>query len=163
MLGMPRWKITAKVTRSSENDDGVLLATGTQNCGLSWYIKDNQLVFDYNLFSDHHIVRSDRTVPTGEFTAEVKLEQNGKKSSFSLFIDGQECGNISTPPMVRALSTTGTDIGRDLLSAVSPDYKVPFEFKGEIKQVNIELPMLKSQKEMKEQLETRERIENSRQ
>ena len=37
------------------------------------------------------------------------------------------------------------------------------EFKGEIKQVNIELPMLKSQKQMQDHLETRERIENSRQ
>ncbi len=163
MFGMPSWIITAKVNRSSESDDGVLLAMGTQNCGLSWYIKDNKLVFDYNLFSDHHIVRSNRLLPTGEFTPEVKLEQKGKKSSIILSIDGQECGNISIPPMARVLSTTGTDIGRDLLSAVSPEYEVPFEFKGEIKQVNIELPMLKSQKEMKEHLETRERIENSRQ
>lgn len=71
--------------------------------------------------------------------------QKDKKASIILSIDGQECGNISIPPMARALSTTGTDIGRDLLSAVSPDYKVPFDFKGEIKQVNIELPMFKSQ------------------
>lgn len=89
--------------------------------------------------------------------------QKDKKASIILSIDGQECGNISIPPMARALSTTGTDIGRDLLSAVSPDYKVPFDFKGEIKQVNIELPMFKSQKQMHEHLETRERIENSTQ
>ena len=89
--------------------------------------------------------------------------QEDKKANIVLSIDGQECGNISIPPMARALSTTGTDIGRDLLSAVSPDYKVPFNFKGDIKRIDIELPMFKSQKEMQEHLETRERIESSRQ
>lgn len=65
--------------------------------------------------------------------------------------------------MLRGLTITRTDIGRDHLSAVSPDYKVPFKFSGEIKQINIELPMFKSKNEMHEHLETRERIENSRQ
>ncbi len=38
---------------------GVLFATGTENSGLSVFVQDDRLVFDYNCFNDHHVVESD--------------------------------------------------------------------------------------------------------
>ena len=160
---MPSWIMRAKINRAHENDEGVILATGTQNCGLSWYIKDNHLLFDYNYFTDHHIVRSTRSVPVGDVTPEVKYVREDKESKIILFIDGQECGEISIPFILNIMSTTGTDIGRDVLSAVSPDYKVPFEFMGTIKEINIDLPMFKTSSQKDNATETRERVESYRQ
>ena len=163
VFGLPSWIMTAKVNRAHESDEGVLLATGTQNCGLSWYIKDNHLVFDYNYFTDHNIVRSDRSVPTGDFTPEVRYKRKGNESKINLFIDGQECGEISIPIILNIMSTTGMDIGRDFLSAVSPEYKIPFEFMGTIKEINIDLPMFKSLSQKRNEAETMERVESYRQ
>ena len=61
------------------------------------------------------------------------------------------------------MSTTGMDIGRDFLSAVSPEYKIPFEFMGTIKEINIDLPMFKSLSQKRNEAETMERVESYRQ
>ncbi len=160
--GMPSWIMSAKINRASENDEGVLLATGTQNSGLSWYIKDGHVVFDYNYFTDHKIIRSDRPVPTGDFTTEVKYVRKEKDSNVTLSIDGQECGKMTIPFMLNLMSTTGMDVGKNTLSAVSPEYKIPFEFTGNIKRIDIALPMFKSKKEIREFLEMKERVGRSR-
>ena len=39
---------------------GVLYATGTENSGVSLFVQDDRLVFDYNCFGDHHVVGSER-------------------------------------------------------------------------------------------------------
>ena len=43
----------------------MLYATGTENSGLSLFVQDDRLVFDYNCFGDHHVVESDIEVPVG--------------------------------------------------------------------------------------------------
>jgi arylsulfatase len=159
----PSWIMTAKVNRAHEKDEGVILATGTQNCGLTWYIKDNHLVFDYNFFTNHHIVRSDRSVPIGDFTPEVRYVRENKQSKINLFIDGQECGEMLIPFILNTISTTGMEIGRNVLSAVGSEYKVPFEFTGTIKEINIDLPTLKNPFQQRKEAETRERVESYRQ
>ncbi len=160
--GLPSWIMSAKINRASENDEGVLLATGTQNSGLSWYIKDGHVVFDYNYFTDHKIIRSDRPVPTGDFTTEVKYVRKQKDSNITLSIDGQECGKMTIPFILNLMSTTGMDVGRNTLSAVSPEYKIPFEFTGNIKRIDVALPMFKSKKEIREFLDMKERVGRSR-
>ena len=44
---------------------GVLYASGTENSGVSLFVQDDRLVFDYNCFGDHHVVESDGPVPVG--------------------------------------------------------------------------------------------------
>ena len=58
--------------------------------------------------------------------------------TITLLINGEECGNIQTPSVLRMISASGMQIGQNNLSAVS-DYKVPFKFKGTIKKVNFKL------------------------
>ena len=59
--------LTARVTRGP-GDEGVLYAGGTENSGMSVFVQDDRLVFDYNAFGDHTIVLPEgrwRNVLTG--------------------------------------------------------------------------------------------------
>ena len=38
---------------------------GTENAGVALFVQDNRLVFDYNIFMDHHILESTEEVPAG--------------------------------------------------------------------------------------------------
>jgi len=138
-IGNRSWNMTAEIQRSSKSTDGVIFTYGTQNVGLSCYIKDNQLVFDYNIYTNHHVVRSDRTVPTGECTIGVNFRRIDNNGTITLLIDSEECGTIHTPSVLRMISASGMQIGKNNLSAVTNDYKSPFEFKGIIKKVNFKL------------------------
>jgi arylsulfatase A-like enzyme len=63
-LGGRSWDLWATVDRPT-GAGGVLYASGTENSGLSLFVQDDRLVFDYNCFGDHHVVESERPVPEG--------------------------------------------------------------------------------------------------
>jgi arylsulfatase len=135
-FGSRAWLMQANIERQNEKTEGVIVATGTQNNGLSWYIKDDRLVFDYNAYRDHHVARSSRTVPTGTCTIAIKFRRKERGGTFTLLIDGEECGSVHVPLALRIISTTGIQIGRNDLSPITNDYKTPFKFMGELKNVN---------------------------
>jgi len=139
-FGSRTWIIDAEIQRAYDSDEGVLLAFGTMNGGITFYIKDSQLIFDYNMFMDHYVVRSDIKVPTGESTVRAHFLRQGKKGTLTLYINGISCGSIPIPYLLSTLSSTGMDIGRDSLSPVTNDYEGPFEFSGTIKRVIVDLP-----------------------
>ncbi|MHA1467496.1 MAG: arylsulfatase, partial [Promethearchaeota archaeon] len=159
MFGARSWNMTADIQRLNETDEGVLLALGTQNCGISWYIKDNHLVFDYNFFTDHHIVRSNRVLPTGDFKVGVQFIREGRKGHIILSINDDKCGTITVPQILGMISSTGIDIGRDVLSAVSPEYEVPFEFPGIIRKIHVDLPKYRPPAKKREDEEINTRAE----
>jgi len=162
-VGNRTWIMTADIERSNERDEGVLVAMGTQNCGYCWYIKDNISVFDYNIFTEHHVISSDITVPTGECSLGVNFVRKGRKGTINLTIDEKECGSIQVPYIMRMISSTGLDIGRNSLSPVTDDYKAPFAFTGKIKKVNIKLPRYRKPSEIRKDAETQFRAEMSKQ
>jgi arylsulfatase len=133
------WIIDTEIQRANDTDEGVLVAFGTINGGLTFYIKDSHLVCDLNLLNDHHVVRSDIMVPTGKSTVRAHFSRKGKKGTLTLSINGEECGSILIPYVLLALSTTGMDIGQDRLSPVTNDYEGPFKFSGVIHRVVIDL------------------------
>jgi arylsulfatase len=162
-VGNRTWNITAEIERSNEQDDGVLVAMGTQNGGYCWYIKDNLSIFDYNVFTKHHIIRSKIPVPIGECSIGVNFKREGSTGTISLRIREEECGTIQVPYIMRMISSTGFDIGRNSLSPITDDYKSPFEFKGKIKKINIKLPRYRKPSEIREDAETQFRAEMSKQ
>jgi arylsulfatase len=163
VVGNRTWIMTAEIERSSEQDEGVLVARGTQNCGYCWYIKDNIAVFDYNYFTEHHTVRSTIPIPTGECSIGVHFIREGSKGTISLKIGDKECGTIQVPRIMRMISSTGFDIGRNNLSPITDDYKTPFEFQGKIKKVNIKLPRYRKLSEVREEAEIKFQAEMSKQ
>ena len=162
-VGSRSWIMTADIERSNERDEGVLVAMGTQNCGYCWYIKDNLSVFDYNIFTDHHILRSETTVPIGECSIGVKFIREGRKGTITLMINDKEYGSIQVPYIMRMISSTGLDIARNSLSPITKDYKAPFNFTGTIKKVNIKLPHYRKSSRIREDVETQYRAEMSKQ
>jgi len=162
-LGNRSWVMTTEVERPNDSTEGVLVAQGTQNGGYSWYIKDNRMLFDYNIFTEHHAVRSSRIVPTGKCTLGVRFVRDGRTGTVILSIDGEECGSISVPYVLRMISSTGLDIGKDGLSPVTEDYKAPFKFTGTIKRVDVELPRYRPPSQEREDENVPFRTEMSKQ
>ncbi|MHA2393128.1 MAG: hypothetical protein ACXAEX_14405 [Promethearchaeota archaeon] len=54
-------------------------------------------------------------------------------------IDDEECGSVHTPSVLRMISASGLQIGRNNMSPITTDYEPPFKFKGKIKYVKFEL------------------------
>ncbi len=131
--------ITARVSRAAD-DDGVLIATGNENCGMSFFVQNGRLVVDYNAFGDHTIVESDIEVPTGECTLAAHLERDVSAGRVELSIDGQPCGRGTIPLYVSTFTSVGASVGEDHGSAVSPRYSAPFAFTGTLHDVTIQLP-----------------------
>jgi arylsulfatase len=164
--GLP-WIIDAEIQRANDSDEGVLVALGSLSGGLTFYIKDSHLVCDLNMIMDHHVVRSDTTVPTGKSTVRVYFRKKGKRGTLTLSINEKECGSITIPYILFVLSFYGMDIGQDSLSPVTKEYEAPFKFSGVIHRVVIDLPKYRSRRKEKaeklKEAEANHRIEMSKQ
>ncbi|MHB1138336.1 MAG: arylsulfatase, partial [Microthrixaceae bacterium] len=137
-LGGRGFELTATVTRA-EGDEGVLYAAGTENSGITVFVQDDRLVLDYNAFDDHTVLVSNRPVPTGDSELTLQVERDGMSGTATMRIDGETCGTVELPLLMRIMSSVGASVGRDHGSAVSPRYTAPFVFSGELHQVVIQL------------------------
>ena len=162
-VGFHSWLMTAAVERAKADDDGVLVAQGTQNSGYSFYIKDERLVFDYNVFTAHNVVRSEQKLPMGSSKLSVRFKHEGSKGTITLLIDGRESGTIEVPYVLRMISSTGFDVGRDSLSPVTDDYQAPFPFSGVIRKVVVDLAQYRPPGAAREEEQARLRAEMARQ
>ena len=138
-IGGRSWDLDATITERSTGAGGVLYATGTQNSGLSLFVQDDQLVFDYNCFGDHQVVRSDVALPPGPCLAGVRFRRTGSSGSATLVIDGAEVGSVEIPFAMRMISSVGASVGYDHGSPVSTAYHGEFPFEGDLERVDIQL------------------------
>ncbi|MEO6987872.1 MAG: arylsulfatase, partial [Aquihabitans sp.] len=137
-LGGRNWELTATVDRPA-GSNGVLYASGTENSGLSVFVQDDHLVFDYNCFGDHQVAMSDRPVPVGSSTIGVQFHKDGQGAVATLVIDGRPAGAVDIPFAMFMMSSIGPSIGFDHGSAVSDRYEAPFPFSGDLQRVDIQL------------------------
>jgi arylsulfatase len=137
-LGGRSWDMQATVDRPA-GAGGVLYASGTENAGISLFVQDDRLVFDYNCFGEHHVVESTTTVPVGKCLLGVRLRREGKSGYAVLVIDGEESGRVELPFVMRMMSSTGPSIGFDHGSPVSERYAGAFPFEGDLERIEIEL------------------------
>jgi arylsulfatase len=138
-LGGRSWDLDAQIDRPA-GASGVLYATGTENSGLSVFVQDDRLVFDYNCFGDHHVVESSRPVPTGPSTVGVRFRRRDSDTgAATLVVDGAECGSVEIPFVMRIISSLGPSVGFDHGSQVSDRYDGPFPFEGVLERVDIQL------------------------
>lgn len=163
LLGSRSWIMSADVELPVASVEGVLVAQGTQNVGFSLYIKDNRLVFDYNIFTNHFVVRSECKVPTGRCMLGVRFIREDKTATITLLINDEACGSIEVPFVLRMISSTGMDIGRNALSPVTDDYDAPFPFTGVFRRLDIDLLRHQHPGLEEEDAKTRERTEMFRQ
>jgi arylsulfatase A-like enzyme len=135
-LGARSWTLSADVERPDSAADGVLVGISgfTRSYGMSLYIKDGHVVFDYNIFGDHHQVVSESEVPVGRSIVEVHIERTAEGAEATVIIDDDPAGKVPIPRIISFGG--GMTIGRDGLSPVPrDDYQAPFPFSGRIRRV----------------------------
>jgi arylsulfatase A-like enzyme len=139
-LGGRSFTVTAEIERQSAKTQGAIFALGSAHNGIAFYVLGDRLVFDYNLFTKHCKAISDIPVPVGRSTIAVALEKTGDNGRATISIDGKPCGAVEIPKVLRMISSTGMDAGRDPGSPVSDDYPSPFDFGGRILRLVFETP-----------------------
>jgi hypothetical protein len=129
-----------------ENAQGVLYSLGGFNGGITVFVKDGKLTYEYNLFQ---IVRTQikgrEKLPTGKVKLEVstsfKSEMPGAAADIVIKANGEEVARGTVPVTAAAGFTTFDclDFGTDLGSPVSKDYydQAPFAFTGRIENTTV--------------------------
>lgn len=140
-LGGRSWDMEAKVSRSA-GQGGVIFATGTENSGFSFFVQDDRLIFDYNLFGEHLIVHSAEKLPVGRAQLGCRLRRTGKGGFVELLVDQVVVAKLELPFVMRVISSVGPSVAYDHGSPVSQLYAERsdgFPFEGEIDALQIDL------------------------
>jgi arylsulfatase A-like enzyme len=131
-----------------ENASGVLYALGGAGGGLTCYMDNGHLVFEYNLMIiDRSIAKSQEKIAAGKHTivveTKLKVPRPGAPADIVMRVDGKEIARTSPKMTVPAAFTASEsfDVGVDLGSPVSRDYfeRRPFQFDGKISKVDVKL------------------------
>jgi arylsulfatase len=131
---------------AGEKANGVLYKLGGAGGGLTAYVIDGTLHYEYNLFLvQRTIIRAEAPLPAGPATVEVVTTvaepRPGSPLQVVLRIDGTEVGSGTVPISAPLLFSANDclDIGRAYGGAVSRAYaaRMPFAFDGTIGRVHI--------------------------
>ncbi|HWQ19541.1 MAG TPA: sulfatase-like hydrolase/transferase, partial [Methanotrichaceae archaeon] len=137
------YSITAEADVPESGAEGVLFSIGGRFAGLSLYVQDKHLVFDYNFVGlKHYTITSRDEMPTGPSTLSFAFNKTGAYRGLgTLYINGKEEGQTTlthTVP-VRYSYEEGMEIGKDPQTPVNESYKSPFRFTGTLKRVVMEV------------------------
>ena len=160
-IGGRSWDLLATIDRPA-GAGGVLYASGTQNSGLSVFVRDDHLAFDYNCFGDHQVVMSEQPVPEGPSVVGVEFRREGSTAVATLVIDGEAAGSVDIPFAMSMMSSIGPSVGFDHGSPVSAHYSGSFPFEGSLHRVDVQL-VAKTRDEAGKEAETDERRSMARQ
>jgi arylsulfatase A-like enzyme len=129
-----------------QNPSGVLYALGGFSGGLSLYVKDGTLSYEYNLFELQRThIRAKEKLSAGKAKIEVETSYVVPKPAGPLRVvirvNGQEAASGVVPVSAPLLFTANDclDFGIDLGSPVSVDYydQAPFKFNGKITNAHV--------------------------
>jgi arylsulfatase len=126
--------------------NGVLYALGAFSGGLTCYVKDAVLCYEYNLFEIHRTsIKAKDKLAAGKATIEVESKLAGPKPGSPLEVKLKVNGTVVAEgkvPITAPMAFTANDcldIGSDLGSPVSLDYfdQAPFKFNGTVKKTEV--------------------------
>jgi arylsulfatase len=130
----------------TDQSSGVLYALGGFSGGLSLFMDEGKLAFEYNaMMIERYSARSQKKVPPGKHNIEVltTIAKPGAPALIVIKLDGAEVARLDVKQSVPLAFTASEsfDVGVDLGSPVSPVYfeRRPFAFTGKIGQVKVEL------------------------
>jgi arylsulfatase len=137
------FSITADVKIPVSGAEGVLLSSGGQLGGFTFFVKDKKLNFVYNSEGKITEIVSSQIVSSSNtrLKADITYDANTKSRTIALFINDSKVAEVANlkGSSYRVSSLEGWEVGRDISTPVSPDYKVPFAFTGQINDVVIDL------------------------
>jgi arylsulfatase len=128
------------------NANGVLYKLGANAGGLTLFVEDGILCYEYNLFIIQRTqIRSKKKLPVGKVQIEVtttyEIPRQAGPLKITLKVNGDAFGEGQVPVSAPLGFTANDclDIGMALGSPVSLDYrkKAPFKFNGKIQQVKV--------------------------
>ena len=130
----------------NENSSGVLYALGGASGGLTLYLDQGHLVYEYNMMIiERFTARSNEMIAPGKRRIEVDttIAKPGAPAEVTLIVDGKTVAQTTVKRTVPAAFTASEtfDVGMDLGSPVSLAYfgQRPFRFDGKIEAVNVTL------------------------
>jgi arylsulfatase len=136
-LGGRSWEMAAEIDRP-DGANGVLFASGTENSGISFFVDDDHLVFDYNFFGVHTLVVADRPVPVGPSIVGVRFDRAGPEADVTLVIDGVDDATVHLDQLMNIMSSVGPSVGYDHGSPVSERYAAPNPFAGVLRALHVD-------------------------
>ncbi|MBP1838615.1 arylsulfatase [Formosa algae] len=139
------WTMEAMLETTPKAKDGVINAIGGLGAGYTLYVKDGYPTFLYNFFeSDIKTIKSTKKLPDGLASVKIDFKYDGggagKGGVFTLFVNNEKVGESRIEATVAGrygIDTFG--IGEDSGSPVTHNYKAPFKYQGQIKEVTIDL------------------------
>jgi arylsulfatase len=143
-LGKNSSRVTMEVD-VPKSANGVLYALGSFSGGITCYVKDGYLHYEFNLFEvERTKVKSKTKLPIGKTTIEVEsilTDKIGGPMDITLRVNGKVTGQGKVPRAMSLHFTSNAtfDIGVDLDSPVSLAYfdQAPFAFNGKIGKTTI--------------------------
>ena len=138
--------VTADIEIPKARAEGVVIAQGGEMGGWSLYVKDGAPRFAYNFLGrEIYKIVGPARLPSGKVTLRFEFAYDGGKpgagGNGSIFVNGEKVatGQIEhTHP--NAFGAETTDVGENLYTAVSDDYKVgDNKFTGKINKVIIQV------------------------
>jgi arylsulfatase len=128
------------IVECERRGDGVLVAHGSQPAGYSLYIRDGRLFYEQSLLPWRELIDGG-PVPAGK--VELRYVQTMKSRPFdgagALYVNGRKTGERRFAHALFSTSYDGFSVGADLGNRVSPSYRAPFAFDGEIRRVRIKV------------------------
>ncbi|NET42868.1 arylsulfatase [Okeania sp. SIO2B3] len=155
--GLGRESNTVTIDVDLKGDDsGVLYALGGSSGGLTLFMEDGKLKYEYNMMlleryktepiaiaSGHHTIQVQTTIKLSESADPENPDLEDIFADVEILVDGDEEGSIKVDRIVPSAFTASEtfDVGTDLGSPVSLDYadNVPFPFTGTINTVKVGL------------------------
>jgi arylsulfatase len=129
-----------------DNVNGVLYALGPYAGGISLFVENGIINYEYNLFlMERTVIQSQEKLPSGKVKIEIKSELVNPKPysplEITISVNGKKIAHGEVPKTAPSFFSfnDGFDIGSDFGSPVSESYfeLAPFEFNGSINNVNI--------------------------
>lgn len=140
------FSISADTKIPSGGANGVLLAQAGKFGGWSFYLKDGKPNFTYNFLGDKQFkIAAPDAVPEGASNIRLDFVYDGggagKGGTGTISVNGKKVaeGRIDQTQGFVFSADEGADVGADLGTAVSSDYKVPFKFTGTIDKIKVDI------------------------
>ena len=124
-----------------KDDKGVIISIGNRFSGYSLFIKDNKLFYSYNKGGiEWYTVVSSEAIGEGTHKVSFRLKVNKNFSGLiEVFLDGNLIGDVIVPQLNDNSDAVATIGGNKHTSVVPGEYKLPYDFTGTIKRLDIKV------------------------